>query len=236
MRPDASTGSPALAIAGADASVYQCGERGKEAALRRLVMTLAGAVFVLLAAAAIFLALKQPPDAPLSPAAVNVSGADIGGPFALTDQHGNRITSAELIDGPTLIYFGYTFCPDICPVDVAVMASAVDLLDQQGFKVKPVFVSIDPARDTQEQLAYYADAMHPRMVALTGTEAEVKAAADAYKVYYQRVDTADSAAGYLMNHTTLTYFMTPDGIRGLFRNGFPPQEMAGEIARILSRE
>lgn len=204
--------------------------------MRKLIMALAGTVFVLLAAAAIFLALKQPQDAPLSPAAVNVAGADIGGPFALTDQHGRRIASAELIDGPTLIYFGYTFCPDVCPVDVAVMASAVDLLDAQGIAVKPVFISIDPARDTPEQLAYYAEAMHPRLVALTGTEAEVRAAADAYKVYYQRVDTADSASQYLMNHTTMTYFMMPGGIRGLFRNGFPPQEMAGEIARILSRE
>jgi len=203
--------------------------------LRKLVMALAGGVFVLLAAAAIFLALKQPPEEPLSPAAINVTGAEIGGLFTLTDQHGNRITSAELIDGPTLIYFGYTFCPDICPVDVAVMASAVDLLDAQGVKVKPVFITIDPERDTAEQLTYYAEAMHPRMVALTGTEAEVKAAADTYKVYYQRVDAADSAAGYLMNHTTLTYFMMPDGIQGMFRNGFPPEEMAGEIARILSR-
>jgi protein SCO1/2 len=198
-------------------------------------MALAGAVFVLLAAAAIFLALKQPEEAPLSPAAINVAGADIGGPFTLTDQHGNRVTSAELIDGPTLIYFGYTFCPDICPVDVAVMASAVDMLDEQGFRVKPVFISIDPERDTPEQLAYYAEAMHPRMTALTGPATEVKAAADAYKVYFKRVDVADSAAGYLMDHTTLTYFMMPGGIRGLFRNGYPPEEMASEIARILSR-
>jgi len=208
----------------------------REMDLRNLVMALAGAVFVLLGAAAIFLALRTSEDGPVSPAAINVSGAEIGGPFTLTDQTGKRVTSAEVIDGPTLIYFGYTFCPDVCPVDVAVMAAAVDLLDKQGFKVKPVFITVDPDRDTPEQLAYYAEAMHPRMVALTGTEAEIKAVADAYKVYYQRVDTADSAAGYLMNHSTLTYFMMPDGIRGMFRDKFPPEEMAGEVARILSRE
>jgi protein SCO1/2 len=199
-------------------------------------MALAGAVFVLLAAAAIFLALKPGEDGPLSPAAINVAGADIGGPFTLTDHTGARVTSAEIIDGPALIYFGYTFCPDVCPVDVAVMASAVDLLDQQGFKVKPVFITVDPERDTPEALAYYAEAMHPRMVGLTGTEDEIKAVANAYKVYYQRVDTADSAAGYLMNHSTLTYFMMPDGIRAAFRDKFPPEEIAGEVARILSRE
>ena len=203
--------------------------------MRNAVMALAGLVFVSLAAAAIFLAMKQP-EGPISPAAVNISGAEIGGPFSLTDHTGAPVTSARLIDGPTLIYFGYTFCPDICPVDVAVMASAVDLLAEQGFDVTPVFITIDPARDTPEALAYYAEAMHPRMVALTGTEAQIKAAADAYKIYYERVDLADSAAYYLMNHTTYTYFVMPDGIRALFRNGFPPEEMAGEVARILSRE
>jgi protein SCO1/2 len=203
--------------------------------MRNAVMALGGLVFVALAAAAIFLALKQP-EGPVSPAAVNIAGVEIGGPFALTDHTGAPITSAGLIDGPVLIYFGYTFCPDICPVDVAVMAEAVDLLAEQGFDVTPVFITIDPERDTPEALAYYAEAMHPRMVALTGTEAGIKAAADAYKIYYERVDLADSAADYLMNHTTFTYFVMPDGIRALFRNGFPPEEMAGEVARILSRE
>jgi protein SCO1/2 len=203
--------------------------------MRNAVMVLAGLVFVALAAAAIVLAVK-PPDGPVSPAAVNIAGAEIGGPFVLTDQTGARVTSAALIDGPTLIYFGYTFCPDICPVDVALMASAVDLLAARGFEVTPIFITIDPARDTPEALAYYAVAMHPKMVALTGSEAEIRAVADAYKVYYERVDLADSAAGYLMNHTTFTYFVMPDGTRTLFRNGFPPEEMAGEVARNLSRE
>jgi protein SCO1/2 len=203
--------------------------------MRNAVMALAGLVFVALAAAAIFLALKQP-EGPISPAAVNIAGTEIGGPFALTDHTGTPVTSDGLIDGPVLIYFGYTFCPDVCPVDVTVMASAVDLLAEQGFDVTPVFITIDPARDTPEALAYYAEAMHPRMIALTGTKAEIKAAADAYKIYYERVDLADSAADYLMNHTTYTYFVMPDGIRALFRNGFPPEEMAGEVARILSRE
>ena len=203
--------------------------------MRNAVMVLAGLVFVVLAAAAIFLAVK-PPDAPVSPAAVNIAGTEIGRPFTLTDHTGAKVASATLIDGPALIYFGYTFCPDICPVDVALMASAVDLLAEQGLDVTPIFITIDPARDTPEALAYYAEAMHPKMVALTGTEAEIKSVADAYRVYYERVDLADSAAEYLMNHTTFTYFVMPDGVRTVFRNGFPPEEIAGEVARILSRE
>jgi protein SCO1/2 len=202
--------------------------------MRNLVMALAAGTFVALAAAAIFLTLKEP-DGPVSPAAVNIGDAEIGGPFTLTDHTGRRVTSAELIDGPTLIYFGYTFCPDICPVDVAVMASAVDLLAERGFDVTPVFITVDPARDDVAAMAYYADAMHPRMVGLTGGEAEIKAVADSFRVYYERVDLADSAAGYLMNHTTLTYFLMPDGVKAVFRNKFPPDEIAGEVARILSR-
>ncbi len=203
--------------------------------MRNAVIALAGLVFVGLAAAAVLLAPK-PPEGPVSPAAVNVAGAEIGGPFALTDQTGARVTSAGLIDGPSLIYFGYTFCPDICPVDVAVMASAVDLLAERGFDVTPIFVTIDPARDTPEALAYFAEAMHPKMIALTGTEAEVKAAASAYRVFYQRIDLEDSAAGYLMSHSTFTYFVMPGGLKAMFRNGFPPEEMAGEVARILGRD
>lgn len=203
--------------------------------MRKAVFALVGLALAAVAAAAIFLTLKQP-EAPVSPAALDIAGAEIGGPFTLTDQTGARVASAGLIDGPVLIYFGYTFCPDICPVDVALMASAVDLLAEQGFAVTPVFITIDPARDTGEALAYYAEAMHPRLVALTGTEAEIKAAADAYRVYYARVDLEGSAAEYLMSHSTFTYFVMPDGLRAIFRNGFPPEEMAGEVARILSRE
>jgi protein SCO1/2 len=202
--------------------------------MRKAVMLLAGATAVALAAAALFVAFRKPADAPLSPATVNVAGAEIGGPFELTDQHGARVTSAGVIDGPTLIYFGYTFCPDVCPVDTAVMASAVDLLAAAGHMVKPVFITVDPARDTPEALAAFAEAVHPRMVALTGSEAEIAAVAKAYKVYFEKVSIEGSAAEYLMNHSTFTYFMMPDGIRALFRNGFPPEEMAGEIGRILS--
>jgi len=197
-------------------------------------MALAAGTFVALAAAALYLTLQQPGE-PVSPATVNIQGSAIGGPFTLTDHTGKRVTSAELFDGPTLIYFGYTFCPDVCPVDVAVMASAVDVLAERGFEVTPVFITVDPARDDPEAMAYYADAMHPTMIGLTGTEAEIKAVADAYKVYYERVNAPDSQAGYLVNHTTFTYMVMPDGVRAAFRDGFPPEEIAGEVARILSR-
>ena len=179
-------------------------------------------------------ALQPSSSGHVSPAMVNADGAAIGGPFELTTHTGARITADELIDGPTLIYFGYTFCPDICPVDTQIMADAVDLLAERGIAVKPVFITIDPERDTPKELSYYAEAMHPKLVALTGTEAEVRVAADAYKVFYQRVDLEDSAAGYLMNHTGYTYLMTPQkGITALFRRDFPPEQIADDIEKVL---
>ncbi len=202
--------------------------------MQRIVLGLAALLFAGLAGAAAVLWLNEP-EGPVSPAQVNMGGAEIGGPFTLTDHTGARVSSAELIDGPTLIYFGYTFCPDICPVDVAVMASASELLAENGVEVTPVFVTIDPARDTPEQLAYYVDAMGAGMVGLTGSEDDIRAAAEAYKVYYEKVELEESAAGYLMNHTTFTYLVTPEGVEAVFRNNFPPDEIAGAVEKILSR-
>ena len=170
----------------------------------------------------------------ISAAMVNVDGAEIGGPFELTAHTGERVTSGALIDGPTLIYFGYTFCPDICPIDTQIMVDTVEILAERGIDVTPVFITIDPERDTPEELSYYAEAMHPEMIALTGTAEEIRAAADAYKVFYQRVDLEDSAAGYLMNHTGFTYLMTPEkGITALFRRDFTPEQIAEDVSRVL---
>ena len=202
--------------------------------MRGIVLGLGVLIFAALGAAAIFLALKEP-EGPVSPAAVNLGGAEIGGPFTLTDQTGERVTSAEVIDGPALVYFGYTYCPDICPVDVAVMASATELLAERGIEVTPVFITIDPARDTPESLAQYADAMHSDMVALTGSAEDIAAAAKAYGVYYQRVEAEDSAAGYLMDHTTFTYFVTPEGVEAAFRRGYPPEEIADAVETLVRR-
>lgn len=200
--------------------------------MQKLALWLAGGAVAALAAAGVYLALQEP-EAPRSPALVQTGDMEIGGPFELTTQEGARITSGKLIDGPTLIYFGYTWCPDVCPVDTQTMVEATAMLEERGHEVTPVFITVDPARDDTETLAYFADAMHPRMVALTGSEEEIRAAADAYRVYYDRVEAGDSAAEYLMNHTAYTYFVTPEGVQGVFRNGFPPEEMARTVAAML---
>lgn len=198
------------------------------------VLSIAVILVLAIAGAAVWFAV-QPTPHHLSKAMVNVDGAEIGGPFELTTHTGEKITSDALIDGPTLIYFGYTFCPDICPIDTQIMVDVVDLLDARGIKVKPVFVTIDPERDTPKELSYFAEAMHPRMIALTGSVEEVRTAADAYKVFYQRVDVEGSAAEYLMNHTGYTYLMTPEhGITALFRREFAPEQIADDIEKVLA--
>lgn len=204
--------------------------------MQRIVLSLAAAISLLVIAAALFLVGFGPGERPAPQAALAIDGADIGGPFTLVDHTGATRDSAEVIDGPTLIYFGYTFCPDVCPIDSQIMAEAVDLLAEQGVEVTPVFVTVDPVRDTPTELGYYVEALHPDMVGLTGSEAEVKTAADAYKVYYSRVEVPESRAEYLMNHTAYTYLMMPDGIAALYRRGASAAELAADVARVLAEK
>lgn len=202
--------------------------------MRIAILSFAVALVVAILAAAAWFSLAGRP-AELSPAMLNVEGADIGGPFQLTDQAGARITSDELIDGPTLIYFGYTFCPDVCPIDVQKMAQAVDLLADRGIEVTPVFVTVDPERDTPQELAEWSEAVHPDLVALTGDAEDIRAAADAYKVYYQKSELEGSAADYLMSHTSYFYLVTPgEGLAAMFRNAVTPEGLAADIERVLA--
>jgi protein SCO1/2 len=161
-----------------------------------------------------------------------VVAGDLGGDFILTDQSGTRRTAAEVFDRPTLIYFGYTFCPDICPMDNARNAAAVDILQEQGFDVQPAFVSVDPARDTVEVMAAHAEAVHPDMIGLTGTADEVRAAADAFRVTYREEPATDGF--YLVSHTTFTYLVLPGtGFADFFRRDVTPEDMAARVACFL---
>ncbi|SIT81000.1 SCO family protein [Pontibaca methylaminivorans] len=158
--------------------------------------------------------------------------AQIGGPFELVDSQGRTVTDKDVITQPALIYFGYTFCPDVCPIDVARNAVAVDLLKEQGHAVTPVFISIDPRRDTPEVVGEFAEAIHPDMVGLTGSPEQVKAASQAYKTYYQAQPSDDEY--YLVDHTTMSYLVLPDeGFVEFFRRDTGPEELAGRAACFL---
>jgi len=160
-----------------------------------------------------------------------VANANIGGPFELVNQNGETVTEKDVIDDLTLIYFGYTFCPDVCPFDTARNAEAVDLLEQQGIMVKPVMITIDPARDTPEALADFSSYIHPRMVGLTGTDAQIKAAAEAYQVYYAKEQEPEDPEFYLMGHSVFTYLMHPDyGFLQFFGRAPRAKEVAKTVA------
>ena len=157
----------------------------------------------------------------------------IGGPFKLVDQHGRAVSDADFRGQYMLIYFGYTYCPDVCPTELQAMSQAVDKLGDDGAKVTPVFITVDPERDTVEELAAYAPHFHPRLVALTGSSEQVAAAAKAYRVYYRKVDD-ESATDYLMDHSSIVYLMDPEGrFVTHFGGGTSPDKMAEKIREYL---
>lgn len=154
----------------------------------------------------------------------------VGGPFSLVSETGAAVTDADVITEPTLVYFGYTFCPDVCPLDAVRNAEAVDILTEQGVATQPVFITVDPARDTPEVLAAFTDNIHERMIGLTGTQDQTHAAASAYRVYYQsHADGTDPY--YLVDHTAFTYLVLPEhGFVDFFTRETTPVEMAERTA------
>ena len=160
-------------------------------------------------AAGTFFALRPGADDPYAKCrTAKVMGtAAIGVPFTLTSSTGARVTDKDVITKPTLVYFGYSFCPDICPTDLTRNATAADILAERGIDVGLVLITFDPARDTPEILRDYTAMIHPRLVGLTGTPEEIAAVASAYKVFYRK--SGDDPENYLMDHSTFTYLMAP---------------------------
>ena len=163
----------------------------------------------------------------------SVAGGNIGGPFELMDHRGQMVTDAQVLDQPALVYFGYTFCPDVCPMDVARNVVAVEILADAGLTVKPVFITIDPARDTVDYLADFVANNHPEMVGLTGTAEQIAKAARAYKVYYRKQPSEDEDY-YLMDHSSFSYFMVPDvGFVDFLRSDLLSEVVADRLACVL---
>ena len=158
-----------------------------------------------------------------------VGGDTIGGPFELVDETGRTVKDVDVIIQPTLIYFGFTFCPDVCPLDLARNAAAVDILEDRGIDVTPVFITIDPARDTPQVVGDYTDNFHPDMIGLTGSDAQIAAASRAYKTFYSK--SGDDPEYYLMQHSTFTYLTLPDkGFVEFFRQIDSPQKVADAVS------
>ena len=159
-----------------------------------------------------------------------------GGPFHLTDEQGRQVGPDAYAGKFMLVYFGYSYCPDICPTDLTIMAAALDSLGKGADQVQPLLISVDPRRDTPEALREFTDAFHPNLIGLTGTEAEIVAAARAYRVHRRRFQMEGmSGDDYLVDHSTLTYLMGPDGrFLSMFPRGSTPERMADVLRKYLS--
>ncbi len=178
--------------------------RGKNLRLW-LVLGLAVAI----AAALGWMRFSVPPAPP-----GNLAGASLGGPFALIDQNGRTVRDTDFAGRYRLIYFGYGFCPDVCPTDLALIGRGLQAFESaqagRAARVAPIFITIDPARDTPAVLKPFVAAFHPRLVGLTGTPEAIAAVARAYGVYARRMDTGDPE-NYLMDHSAMVYLYGPDG-------------------------
>jgi cytochrome oxidase Cu insertion factor (SCO1/SenC/PrrC family) len=161
----------------------------------------------------------------------------IGGNFNLTDQNGMKRSTAEFHGKLQLIYFGYSFCPDICPLGLQNMSGALNVLGYDVDEIAPIFVTVDPERDTVENMKIYASNFHPKFIMLTGAPAEIATVLKMYKVYAAKAKPDGTMADYLMDHSTLIYLLDR---QGQFIKSFPhtisPDELAKAITHILVQE
>ena len=199
-------------------------------AARSIVIGIAGAALGLAAAIAL---LPDVRERLLPSVGQQVSGkALIGGAFTLTDNTGKRVTDQDFSGKYTLVFFGFTSCPDICPAGLQLMAGALEKLGTKAQRITPIFISVDPQRDTPEKLAAYVKNFDPRLGGLTGTPEEIAAVAKAYKVYYAKVPSKERPDDYTMDHTSIIYVMDP---KGEFVTHFTPSTSVDDVAAKLDK-
>ncbi|PWE29859.1 SCO family protein [Maritimibacter sp. 55A14] len=175
--------------------------------LRRSLRVLAGAATLGVGSVLLWQA-RAPQDLP---APLVTGEAAITNAYTLTDHTGRTVTADSFAGQWQLVFFGFTHCPDICPTTLGYMAQVMDLLGPDAEQVTPIFVTVDPARDTPDVMAAYVEAFHPRMVGLSGTEAQVAEAAANFRVWYERSEDATAPDGYTVAHAGHIYVMAPDG-------------------------
>jgi len=164
----------------------------------------------------------------------NVGKPKIGGPFNLVNQDGVAVSEADFKGQYMLVYFGYTYCPDVCPTSLSTMATALDILGPKADKITPIFITVDPERDDAEALKTYVGYFHPRLVGLTGSVAQIKAVAKAYKAYFAKSGDGYNDGDYTMDHSSITYLMGPDGkFVTHFGHGVDAEAMAKKLAEVL---
>ncbi|SLN12037.1 SCO family protein [Oceanibacterium hippocampi] len=160
--------------------------------------------------------------------------ADVGGPFTLVAQDGHTVSDTDFRGKLMLVYFGYTFCPDVCPTSLQNEAVALDILGDDADDVAPIFITVDPNRDSQQVMAEYMDAFGPRFIGLRGTEEQVAEVAKRYRVYFRKVDPDKDPENYLVDHLSFLYLMGRDGkFITAFGHATTPEEIARGIREYL---
>jgi protein SCO1/2 len=158
---------------------------------------------------------------------------NLGGPFSLTDQNGTLRTSADFAGKYTLVFFGYTYCPDVCPATLAIMAAALDKMGSRGNRIVPIFITVDPKRDTPEKIKSYLSSFGTRFVGLTGEPDQIAAVAKAYRVYY-REHPAEDGGAYTVDHSGVVYLMDPSGkFIANYSLDTSPDTLAADLAKRL---
>lgn len=167
---------------------------------------------------------------------IAVTDDAFGGPFTLTDQNGKTVTEKDLSGKYRLIFFGFTYCPAICPTELAKITNAMKGLGDQAANIQPVFISVDPERDTPEKMKSYVSLFHPSLIGLTGTSDQVKQTLKAYKVYAAKVQD-DGMSDYTMDHSSFIYFIGPDDrLLHIFKTQDTALQMTEIIGQWLSQE
>jgi protein SCO1 len=159
-------------------------------------------------------------------------GASIGGPFTLTEGSGKQVTDRDFRGKYLLVYFGYTYCPDVCPTTLNEVAAAMDKLGPKAARLQPLFITVDPGRDTPDVVKSYTAAFSPKLIGLTGTEAQIASVAREYRVYYAINRSDKNSTNYSVDHSSVLYLMGPDG---KFIAPIRTDETGAEIAATISK-
>ena len=157
----------------------------------------------------------------------------IGGPFKLVSHRGEKVSDETYRGRFLLVYFGYAYCPDVCPTELANMAAAIDYMGEAASEIQPLFITVDPDRDSPSFMANYVAQFHPAMVGLTGTNQEIADVAKRYRVFYRKVKD-ESMNEYMMDHSNFIYLIGPNGeFLSMFRGGTDPGVMSKAINKYV---
>ncbi len=199
--------------------------------IKLVAVALAGLALGVLAAVSLLPGVR---DRMPSQGSASLGAAQVGGPFQLVDPAGKAVSDASFRGSYMMVYFGYTHCPDVCPAGLQVMAAALDKLGPKAERVVPVFITLDPARDSGKSLGDYVRSFHPRLVGLTGSEQAIADVAKAYRVYSRKVVDPKAPADYTLDHTSVIYIMGPSGEFAMhFTHASTPDAIAERLGKVL---